>query len=119
MKTWALSPTNQLSLESGQIKIDKEAAALRTRIDCAVQVVRGEVSDINLGVDYFGIVFSDTPAAMKVQEISRVIKNVEGVKSVDFIEAEFDKENQTFLFRFAIKSIYGEFEYERGFEIPV
>lgn len=118
MLTWALNEENNLSLEHGQIKLVNDAEALRTRIDCALQVVKGEVDDKNLGVDYFGIIFSDTPINMKIQEIARVIKNVEGVKEVEFSKAEFDKEKQSFRFYFSIISIYGEFDYDKSFDIP-
>ena len=118
MKTWYLTKENELQLQFGQLRLVEDLEALRVRIDAALQIVKGELDDPNLGVDYFGIIFSNTPVAMKVQEICRVILQQEGVENVEFNSAEFDHEKQVFTFKFTIYSIYGDFEYDRIFDNP-
>lgn len=118
MKTWYLTKENELQLQFGQLKVVEALEALRVRIDAALQVVKGEMDDPNLGVDYFGIIFSNTPVSMKVQEISRVILQQEGVENVEFVSAEFDRERQVLTFKFTIYSVYGDFEYDRTFDNP-
>ena len=83
-----------------------------------LQIVKGELDDKTIGVDYFGIIFSNTPVSMKVQEISRAILSIEGVENVSFENVEFDRKNQTFKFYFTIDSVYGALEYEKTFENP-
>lgn len=116
MKTWYLTDKNGLETEYGQIKIVTELQALRSRIDAELQVVKGEVDDPNIGVDYFGIIFSNTPLMMKVQELTRVINQIPGVNSVEFDRAESDKKTQTLRFFFTIHSIYGRLSYDRTFD---
>lgn len=118
MKTWYMNNENALQLQYGQIKLAKDLEALRVRIDAALQVVKGELDDASAGVDYFGIIFSNTPISMKVQEISRVILSVEGVEDLSFNNVEFDRKNQTFKFYFTIYSIYGEIQYDKIIENP-
>lgn len=115
MKTFHLNKDNDLELEHGQIKMDDKLEAVRTRIDCALQVIKGEVDDDSQGVDYFGIILSNTPISMKVQEISRVIQNLEEVEDVLFERIETDKVNGVLKFYFTINSIYGTLAYDRTF----
>ncbi len=122
MKTWHLSQIktdgvdNDLVLQHGLIKVDTDMDALRTRIDCALQVIKGEVSDDSQGVDYFGVIFSGAPLEIKVQEICRVINNVEGVNSVKFIQATTDAKDRSLTFEFTIESVFGQLDYEKTFE---
>lgn len=116
MKTWLLTDDNDIDLKFGQIQMVEELQALKTRITAALEVVKGEVSDPEMGVDYFGIIFSNTPISMKIQEICRVINSIAGVSKTEFIEARFNKETGALNFRFEIYSEYGSFEYEKTFE---
>lgn len=118
MKTWFMTDENELQIQFGQLRVVEDLQALRVRIDAALQVVKGELDDPNQGVDYFGIIFSNTPVSMKVQEICRVIMQQEGVDNVEFVSAEFDRLHQTFTFKFTIYSVYGDFEYDRTFDKP-
>jgi len=122
MKTWHLTQLdkdgtdNDLMLQHGLIKVDTDLDALRTRIDCALQVIKGEVSDLNQGVDYFGIMFSGAPLEIKVQELCRVINNVQGVKSTKFKQATVDRKTGAMSFEFTIESVFGDIDYEKSFE---
>ena len=118
MKTWYMTEENDSQLQYGQIQLAKDMEALRCRIDSALQVIKGELDDANLGVDYFGIIFSNTPVSMKVQELSRVILSVEGVESLTFEKVEFDKQHQTFRFYFNIYTVYGSMDYDKVIENP-
>ena len=118
MKTWYLTKENSLQLQYGQIRMAKDMEALRSLIDSRLQIVKGELDDKTIGVDYFGIIFSNTPVSMKVQEISRAILSIDGVENVTFESVEFDRKNQTFKFYFTIDSVYGALEYEKTFENP-
>lgn len=113
-----MTEENELQLKYGKLRVVEDLEALRVRIDAALQIVKGELDDPNQGVDYFGIIFSNTPVSMKVQEISRVILQQEGVDSLTFNSAEFNKVSQTFTFKFTIYSIYGTFDYDRVFDNP-
>ena len=131
MKTWDFNENNDL-VPFQTVRLDEEGnkvygtiigmasdlEALRIRIDTALQVVKGEVADESQGVDYFGIVFSDTPISMKIQEISRVILSVEGVEDLEYKNGTFDKRTNVLKFFFIIKSAYGEFDYDKSFEFP-
>lgn len=122
MKTWHLTQLdkdgtdNDLMLQHGLIKVDTDLDALRTRIDCALQVIKGEVSDLNQGVDYFGIMLSGAPLEIKVQELCRVINNVQGVKSTKFKQATVDRKTGAMSFEFTIESAFGDIDYEKSFE---
>lgn len=122
MKTWHLTQLdkdgtdNDLMLQHGLIKVDTDLDALRTRIDCALQVIKGEVSDLNQGVDYFGIMLSGAPLEIKVQELCRVINNVQGVKSTRFKQATVDRKTGAMSFEFTIESVFGDIDYEKSFE---
>jgi len=108
---------NQLGLAHGQILMSENIDALRVRIDAALQVIKGEVDDPTQGVDYFGIIFSNTPLSIKVQELTRVIRSLDGVDSVDFIDAKLDDKTGALSFKFNIYSVYGQMEYDKTFEI--
>ena len=122
MQTWTITqktdrdPGNDITSEYGIISISSDLEALRTQIDCNLQVVKGEVEDDTKGVDYFGIVLSNTPLSMKIQEITRVISNVEGVENVYFLKAEQDPKTQSLKLYFQIQSIYGALEYNKNIE---
>ena len=122
MKTWYLTKKtdqdggNNLTTQDGHIKMVTDIEALRVRIDAALQVVKGEVSDPNLGVDYFGVIMSNTPLNIKIQEIARVVNNIEGVESLQFNRAEVDRATGTLDMFFTIKSVYGDIEYNKTFE---
>lgn len=122
MKTWYLTKKtdpdggNNLTTQDGHIKMASDIEALRVRIDAALQVVKGEVDDINLGVDYFGIIMANTPLSMKVQEIARVVNSLDGVESLQFNRAEVNRATGTLELYFTIKSDYGELEYNKTFE---
>lgn len=98
------------------IKTVSDIDALRVRIDAALQVVKGELTDATQGVDYFGIILSKTPLALKVQELCRVINNVEGVKNVTFKEATVNSTTGVLTFAFNIQSVYGDLDYDKEVE---
>lgn len=122
MQTWTITqktdvdPGNDVTSEYGIISISSDLEALRTQIDCNLQVVKGEVEDDTKGVDYFGVVLSNTPLSMKIQEITRVISNIEGVENVYFLKAEQDPKTQNLKLYFQIQSIYGVLEYNKNIE---
>lgn len=122
MKTWYLTKKtdpdggNNLVSQDGYIKMATDLEALRVRIDAALQVVKGEVDDPNLGVDYFGIIMGNTPLSMKIQEIARVVNSIEGVESLQFERAEVDRKSGTLELFFTIKSAFGDIEYNKTFE---
>lgn len=122
MQTWTVTqktPTsngNDVKAEYGLICIDSDLEALRTQIDCNLQVIKGEVADESKGVDYFGIIFSNTPLSMKIQEITRVISNIEGVQDVYFLRAEQNNKTHELSLWFKIQSIYGALEYNKNIE---
>lgn len=122
MQTWNLTkktdndPGNDVYAEYGIISTSSDLEALRTIIDANVQVVKGEVPDDTKGVDYFGIVLSNTPLSMKIQEITRVISNIDGVNDVYFLRAEQDHKTHTVSLYFSIQSIYGVLEYNKNIE---
>ena len=108
---------NLVLTKTGQISLVNRLDALRVALDSALQVVKGELDDATQGVDYFGIVLSDTPLSLKVQELTRVIMQNEEVQDVKFLRAEVDKKKNQLTFYFDITSIYGQFEYDNSFEI--
>lgn len=122
MSTWNLTkktetdPGNDVYAEYGLISMSSELEALRTIIDANLQVVKGEVPDETKGVDYFGIIFSNTPLPMKIQEITRVISNIDGVEEVYFLKAEQDHKSQDLKLYFKIQSVYGALEYNKNIE---
>lgn len=134
MKTWgitkktAIDNGNEIVVEENTVRTDNATTtskviaiqegleALRTQIDCNLQVIKGEVEDETAGVDYFGIIFSNTPLAMKVQEITRVIMRCEDVNTVKYQRCEIDRVHNSMTFYFTIESVYGELEYNKTFE---
>ena len=134
MKTWgitkktAIDNGNEIVVEENTVRTDNATTtskviavqegleALRTQIDCNLQVIKGEVEDESAGVDYFGIIFSNTPLAMKVQEITRVIMRCEDVNTVKYQRCEIDRAHNSMTFYFTIESVYGELEYNKTFE---
>lgn len=108
--------TDNTTITSKVIAIQEGLEALRTQIDCNLQVIKGEVEDETAGVDYFGIIFSNTPLAMKVQEITRVIMRCEDVNTVKYQRCEIDRAHNSMTFYFTIESVYGELEYNKTFE---
>lgn len=134
MKTWGI--TKKTAIDNGNeivigqnsvhegnatytskvIAVREGLEALRTQIDCNLQVIKGEVEDETAGVDYFGIIFSNTPLAMKVQEITRVIMRCEDVNNVKYNKCEIDRVHHSMTFYFTIESVYGEIDYNKTFE---
>lgn len=113
-----MNKDNDLSLTSmGQIAVVNKLDALRVSLDSALQVVKGELDDPTQGVDYFGIIMSDTPLSMKVQELTRVIMQNAEVKDVRFLRAETNDKKNMITFYFDITSVYGDFSYDNSFEI--
>lgn len=119
MKSWNLTqrsendPGNDVELRLGQIKTVTDLEALRCRIDAALQVIKGELQDPNIGVDYFGIIMSDTPIPIKVQELCRVINSLEGVKSTTYESSLYNRKTGVLTFRFTVHSVFGDLEYEK------
>ena len=134
MKTWGitqktqLTPGNEIVTEDNTvisngvatttkvIGVQEDLEALRTQIDCNLQVIKGEVDDETAGVDYFGIIFSNTPLALKVQEITRAIMRCDGVNTVKYEKCEIDRQHGSYSFYFTIESAYGELDYNKTFE---
>ena len=125
MKTWNLTektptdPGNDVSLAYGTIKMDSDLNAIATAITSNLEVIKGEVDDTEKGLDLFGIILSNTPLQMKVQEISRIINNVDGVMSSRFTGATVDRKNSSITFTFEIESVYGTLDYEKTFETNI
>ena len=118
MLVWDMDKNNDLVLtKTGQIAMVNKLDALRVALDSALQVVKGELDDETQGVDYFGIVMSNTPLSLKVQEITRIIRQNEEVEDVKFLRAEIDKKENKLIFYFDITSIYGQLSYDNSFEI--
>ena len=118
MLAWNMNKDNDLMLtKTGQIAVVNKLDELRVALDAALQVIKGELEDSTQGVDYFGVVLSDTPLSMKVQELSRVIKQNTEVKDVKFLRAEVNRKENKISFYFDITSVYGEFSYDNSFEI--
>lgn len=122
MKTWDLTDKtltdsgNDVTAAYGVIKMSEELYALKCRIQAALEIVKGELQDSNIGVDYFGIVLTDAPLQIKVQELNRVISSVEGVSSVEFKGSTVNKTTLAQTFEFTIKSVYGDIEINKTFE---
>ena len=125
MKTWNLTektptdPGNDVSLAYGTIKMDSDLNAIATAITSNLEVIKGELDDQEKGLDLFGIILSNTPLQMKVQEISRIINNVDGVMSSKFTGATVDRKNSSITFTFEIESVYGTLDYEKTFETNI
>ena len=122
MQTWTVTqktPTdngNDITSNFGILSVDSDLEALRTQIDCNLQTIKGEVEDDSKGVDYFGIVFANTPLSMKIQEITRIISNIDGVQDVYFLRAEQDPKTYQLSLYFKIQSVYGVLEYNKNIE---
>lgn len=125
MKTWNLTektptdPGNDVSLNYGTIRMDADLNAIATTITANLEVIKGELDDPNKGLDLFGIILSNTPLQMKIQEIARIINGVDGVMSSKFLGASQDKTNGTLTFSFEIESVYGTLDYEKTFETNI
>lgn len=125
MKTWNLTkktptdPGNDVSLNYGTIRMDADLNAIATTITANLEVIKGELDDPNKGLDLFGIILSNTPLQMKIQEIARIINSVDGVMSSKFLGASQDKTNGTLTFSFEIESVYGTLDYEKTFETNI
>ena len=121
MKTWYLTPKtptnngNDVISEYGVIKQVTGIDALRVRIDAALQVFKGELQNEDLGVEYFGVVLSGVPLQLKIQELSRVIRSLDGVESVEFESASTNADNDLNI-NLTIKTVYGDIQYNRVFE---
>lgn len=121
MKTWYLTPKtpgdngNDVVSEYGVIKQVTGIDALRVRIDAALQVFKGELQNEDLGVEYFGVVLSGVPLQLKIQELSRVIRSLDGVENVEFESASTNADNDLNI-NLTIKTVYGDIQYNRVFE---
>jgi len=121
MKTWYLTPKtpgdngNDVISEYGVIKQVTGIDALRVRIDAALQVFKGELQNEDLGVEYFGVVLSGVPLQLKIQELSRVIRSLDGVENVEFESASTNADNDLNI-NLTIKTVYGDIQYNRVFE---
>lgn len=104
---------NDIVTERGVIKQVSEIEAIRVCIDAALQIVKGELQDKTVGVDYFGIIMSDTPMPIKVQELCRVIKTVDGVESVTYNSGSLNQRTGEMTFSFTVHTAYGDIEYEK------
>lgn len=104
---------NDVTIERGVIKQVSDIEAIRVCIDAALQIVKGELQDKTVGVDYFGIIMSDTPMPIKVQELCRVIKTVDGVDSVTFNSGSLNQKTGEMTFSFTVHTAYGDIEYEK------
>lgn len=104
---------NDIVTERGVIKQVSEIEAIRVCIDAALQIVKGELQDKTVGVDYFGIIMSDTPMPIKVQELCRVIKTVDGVESVTYNSGSLNQRTGEMTFSFIVHTAYGDIEYEK------
>ena len=117
MLVWDMNKDNDLQLgATGQIVVANKINALRNRLDAALQVVKGELDDTSLGVDYFGVIFTESPISLKVQELCRVMRQIDEVQDIKFLRAEADKKHNTLKFFFEITSIYGVLAYDKEFE---
>lgn len=117
MLVWNMDKNNDLTLnETGQITVVNKINALRNRLDAALQTIKGELDDNTQGVDYFGVIFTQSPISLKVQELCRVMRQIEEVTDIKFLRAESDVKNHTLKFFFEISSVYGTFSYDNTFE---
>ena len=125
MLVWNMDKENEVVSNTYQdngvaktvIDVVDKREALRVRLDAALQVVKGELEDSNEGVDYFGIIFADTPLSIKVQELCRVMRMIDEVQDIQFLRAETNTVKNTLSFYFNITSIYGELSYDKTFEL--
>lgn len=118
MLVWNMDKANNLELtKTGQINLVNKLDALRVALDSALQVVKGELDDTTQGVDYFGVILTDTPLSLKVQELTRIMRQNSEVQDVRFLRAEVNKERNQLTFYFDITSVYGPFSYDNSFEI--
>lgn len=112
-----MDKNNDLQIGStGQIVLANKLEALRNRLDAELQVIKGEVDDTTQGVDYFGIIFTESPISLKVQELCRAMHNIDEVQDIKFLRAEADKKKDTLKFYFEITSVYGVLSYDKEFE---
>lgn len=112
---YELTNGNDVTSEYGVIKQVSGIDALRVRIDAALQIFKGELQDESLGVDYFGVMFSALPLQTKIQELSRVLTSLEGVKGVTFASASTSANNELNL-SLTVHTEYGDIDYNRTFE---
>lgn len=112
---YELTNGNDVTSEYGVIKQVSGIDALRVRIDAALQIFKGELQNEDLGVEYFGVVLSGVPLQLKIQELSRVIRSLDGVESVEFESASTNAENDLNI-NLTIKTVYGDIQYNRVFE---
>lgn len=109
MKTWAIDENNDLTTTNGQIDNNLDVNAIADRITNNLQTIKGELDNPDAGVDYFNIIFSNTPVSTKIQELVRVIKLVEGVSDVKFLN--YQLKDQVYTFHFYITTVYGPLDY--------
>lgn len=125
MLVWNLTKENEIpvnkftvdGIERSVIDVVDKKEAVRVLLDSALQVVKGELEDTTKGVDYFGIIMSDTPLSIKVQELCRVMNQLDQVLDIQFLRAEANSKENTLTFYFNITSIYGELSYNKTIEL--
>jgi len=117
MNTFSTDANNDVALTSGNISIVYDSKAIRNKIDNALRIIKGELDDPKIGVDYFNIIMAKTPISMKVQELVRVINSVDGVKETLFNKVNYDAQRQVYNFYFTINSIYGDINYETNIDL--
>ena len=88
MITFALNPTtNDMEVDAnGNWKFyTSRVQSIAQIITCYLQTFLAEIpTNLDLGVDYFGIVFNETlPQQSKINELVRVILTVEGVTGIE------------------------------------
>ena len=116
MKTWLMNDTNDITTTNGVINVNSDVDAIANRITSNLQTIKGELDNPDTGVDYFNIIFSNTPISTKVQELTRVIQLVDGVTDVKFLDYEL--KDQVYTFHFFISTIYGPIDYSPQISNP-
>lgn len=96
----------------GYLQIEYDKAMIRQEIDARVKTLPNEVDDYD-GVDYWNVIFNQTPILIKAQAIITAIKTINAVKDVVFNSYEYtDKQAGTLKMSFTVDSILGELNYD-------
>jgi hypothetical protein len=100
----------KLTPDGRELDMSKDAKSVVQEIENELQLIKGELDDENRGVDYYGIIFSNTPINMKVAEFVRVIQMNPYVKEVTMTKFTKDPKTGTAHFSFTMNSIFGDLE---------
>jgi hypothetical protein len=103
-----------LTPDKKRLVMASDADSVSQEIESELQLIKGELDDQNRGVDYYGIIFSDAPLALKVQEFTRVIKTNPYVKDVITTNIIPDKTDEKLKFEFVVQSVFGELKILKG-----